>query len=77
MDIVYNVPGHEEHDEDVGNSNKDEDDGGQDKKARVQETIVPDKYPGNVEDEVDGEGDSDCRGGYQWAEVESGGRDVY
>ena len=72
MNIVHNVPGHEGHDKDVGDGNQDKDDAGQDKKARIHERPVPDKYPGKIEDEVDGEGDGDRRGGYQRAEVEPG-----
>jgi hypothetical protein len=38
----------------------------------LEGTPVPDEYPGEVKDHVDGEGARDRRGGDGWAEVDPG-----
>ena len=51
------VPRHEDDDEDVGGGDKHEEDVGEDGKIFIVEGPVPDKDPGQVENEVEGERD--------------------
>lgn len=68
--VLPEVLAHEQDDEDVGDSDEDEDEACEDCEVFVDVTGVPDEYPGEVENEVEGQSGRHCRGQDVRTEIE-------